>query len=249
MTSYLKKWPVIIVAAVLAAIFFFIQRQTHSLQAEGVKELTLSPTDVVIPRASVSRAPKGRRYYFEKDGDQYHLFFLTMGTSEKVIGDLPTFTKDSNLEFEGFTDVVSPSGTTTYASYTRYKGQDLVVSELYALKGNRAQKLLSNVRPAGINSLDKLIFLDPGYLDQRDNLYVLTRNATLCLVRDGQVIAKADVSGIGAQVPAIPSMFSDADNTYFLVPKLRPSGNSATGFGPVTENQIKGKYKINLPRQ
>src|ERR1700693_5793149 len=70
------------------------------------------------------------------------------------------------------------------------------------------------------------------YLDQRSNLYVLTLDGTLCVIRDGQIIAKADVRSIGVN-PALPSMFSDADNTYLLVPKML-SGKSNLA-GPISE--------------
>jgi hypothetical protein len=240
----------VLIAAVLAAIFF-IRSNPNYLKLAGVREITLSPTDIVIPRVEVNRVKQNTRYYFRQDGSRYQLYFLTKGTSEKVIGNLPTFTDKPDLEFGGFTDVVSPAGITTYASYEKYKSgwagsSNLVASELYALKHNRVQKVLSDIKPGGINCVDTLIPLGGACLDQRGNLYVLTGGGMLCVIQDGQIVAKADVSKIGAKQPAFPSMFSDAENTYFLVPKLFNRENSMTGAGPVSESQIKGKYKINF---
>jgi hypothetical protein len=260
MTAYLKKSPIIVIAAVLAVIFvFFIRANRDSLQLAGVKEFTLSPTDVEIPsvRSQTDRryvAKNSSRYVFRRDGDQDHLFFVNDGTFEKVIGDMPTRTASRDLDFRDFTDVVSPSGITTYFCYVEYKGGwvgsiNLVASDLYALKGNRVHKVLSHIQPAGISTyIEKRMSPTGTYLDQRDYLYALTLDSMLCVIQDGQIIAKADVSKIGAKQPALPSMFSDADNTYVLVPKLFDSQNSMGG-GPVNESNIKAKYKINLPRQ
>jgi hypothetical protein len=254
MKSYSKHWIAVAVVATVAALSatgFFMMPKAESLQLTDVKEITLSPTDVAIPRVELNRVKRETKYLCRLDGDQYRLYFIADGTHEDVLGDLPKLTSTSDLS--GFTDVMSLSGIITYAFYTKYEAaplgaSKLVASELYALRGNRAQKILANIKPGGINSLDKRIPLAGAYLDDRGNLYVLTLDAMLCVVRNGQVVAKADVSEIGAKRPAIPTMFSDVSNTYFLVPKLSDRDNSMTGFGPVSESQIKGKYKVNLPR-
>jgi hypothetical protein len=138
--------------------------------------------------------------------------------------------------------------TRSYASYIKFDAgplgsATLARSELYVLRGNRAEKIVSNIQPGGINAIDNDdIPLTAAYLDQRGNLYALTMDATLVVIRDGQIVAKGDVSKIGARYPAMPSMFSDATNTYFLVGTRRH-------YGPVREGEIKGKYKISLPVQ
>ena len=244
---------VLLVAVVVAASVSFIRSKAESLQLAGVKEITLSPSDVVIPRVEVTRVGENKRYYFRKDSFLYHLYFLTKGTSEEVVGDLPTFTKDPQLDFDGFTDVASSTGITTYTTYTTYKtyigGFDIDTIELYALKGNRIHKVLSNLRAAGINCQDTLIPIGGAYLDQRGNLYALTRDGVLCVILDGQIVGKADLRKVGVSPPpgqqAFPTMFSDADNTYLLVMKPWGRGRSVSG-GPVNESQVKAKYKVDF---
>jgi hypothetical protein len=254
MTNYLKKWPLIIltiIVALVAASYLIIRPKAHSPELGGVQEITLTPTDVAIPRVDLPWVTRPTNYLFQQDGAEYHLYFRNNDTLEKVIGDMPKFTDKPDLYFRGFTDVVSAAGITTYAYYEKYKtaalgSATLMASELYALKGNRVHKILSDIEPGGINSIDNHMIFLGAYLDRRDNLYVLTQNATLCVIRDGQVVGRADVGKVGAKRPALPSMFSDAENTYLLVPKLFNSENSMTGFGPVSEKSIEAKYKVNV---
>jgi hypothetical protein len=226
---------------------------SQSSELAGISELSLVPTNVAIPLQRVVAAsrpvPPEPRYVVRKDDSGYHLYFIDGDTYEPVAGPVPHLTASPDPDLEGFTDVLSASGTTTYATYVRYADASADslgprTSDLYALKDDRIERVLSQVDPAGIGSVDARIPLGGAYLDKRGTLYVMTMSGTLCVIRDGRVVAKADVTKIGGNRPAIPSMFSDHENTYFLVPRMLDRDNSMGGRGPKTEAQVRAKYRI-----
>ncbi|HEV3137723.1 MAG TPA: hypothetical protein VGZ26_07455, partial [Pirellulales bacterium] len=66
-------------------------------------------------------------------------------------------------------------------------------------------------------------------------------------IQGGQIIAKVDLRKIDISQQMIPSMFSDAENTYLLVPKVtRGRVGFSSWFGPVSEDMIIAKYRIDL---
>jgi hypothetical protein len=249
----------LLIAAVLIAVVFFTRSRLAPSEVANAKEITLSPSDVQLPsaqsqdRLNNKTLAQSERYVIRQDGSQYHLYFVGDGKDEKVIGEMPTLTRIKDNDFR-FIDVVSPSGITTYMSYVRFEGgwlgsTNLAASELYALKGNRAHKVLSHILPAGINNIDNRTGLN-GYPDKRGNLFVLTEDGTLCVIRDGQIVGKANVRKIGvppppAGQPAFPSMFSDAENTYLVVRKPWGGGNSVS-VGPVNENEVQAIYRVDF---
>jgi len=244
---------IVVLLGVLAVQHF--SRASQPAQLAGVPEFTLVPATVAVPalrqQAGSHAAETEARYVIRNEGNAYQLYLADGDSYEKVIGPTPPLTASPDPNFRGFTDVLSPSGTTTYAAYVKYQGAPidgvkLVASELYALKDNTIEQVLSNLDPAGIGSLDTRIPLGGAYLDWKGNLYVMTMDGTLCVIRDGRVVAKADVTKIGGHRPAIPSMFSDRNGTYFLVPKMLDQDNSMGGLGPKTEAQVRAKYKISL---
>ncbi len=89
--------------------------------------------------------------------------------------------------------------------------------------------------------MDKQIALKGAYLDKRGLLYVATMDGMLCAIHDGRVIGKVDLGTLGVKAPAIPSIFSDAENTYLLVPK-----DGTVHVGVVSESDIRSKYKLEL---
>ncbi len=211
----------------------------------GVPAISLSPTEVAVPsvRAQLARndVVVSSRYAV-RSGD---LFFVAGGLQEKVVGDVPPSMSPSDINARSMTDVASPSGITTYLSYVEYKSgmfsPQLARSDLYAISGNNAQRILPNVRPGGLNRVDKQIALKGAYLDKRGLLYVATMDGMLCAIHDGRVIGKVDLGTLGVKAPAIPSIFSDAENTYLLVPK-----DGTVHVGVVSESDIRSKYKLEL---
>ena len=152
-------------------------------------------------------------------------------------------------EFGGFIDVPSSSGVITYTSYAFYNrsngfagttgNESLADSGLYVIQGNRIQRILSDMNLHGIWSLDA--YPQSGeYLDKRGNLYVMTLSRVLCVIRDGKIVGKADISRlIGPYAEA--GMFSDNENTYFLVPKMFGEQKSENSFN---EDTTEAKYRI-----
>jgi hypothetical protein len=234
--------------SVLAARF--VVRDAGPSPLPGVPEFALVPTTIAIPsgRSPAARriSPSDTRYVIRNEGDGNHLFLVDGDSYDRVIGTTPTLVAGADSDFRGFTDVLSPSGTTTYAIYIKHDGPKPIASDLYALTDNRSERILSNVDPAGIGSLDSRIPLGGAYLDWKGNLYVMTLGGTLCVIRDGRVVGQADVTKIGGHRPAIPSMFSNPAGTYFLVPKMLDQDNSMGGLGPKTESETRAKYKISL---
>jgi hypothetical protein len=244
-------------ATLVALVWLFgVRLFAHPAQPTdlvGISELSLLPSDVPIPLqhplAASRPVPPDPRYVVRKDDNGYHLYFIDGDSYEPVTGAVPRLTASPDPNLDGFTDVLSASGTTTYAIYVRYTGASAdslgpTTSDLYALKDDRIERVLSRVDPVGIGSLDARIPLGGAYLDKRGSLYVMTLSGTLCAIRDGRVVAKSDVTKIGGNRPAIPSMFSDHQNTYFLVPKMLDRDNSMGGWGPKTEAQVRAKYRI-----
>jgi hypothetical protein len=261
-TSYVQKWSFVLVATIgtlAVALFFFIDATAQSSQLARVKELVLSPSDVKLASvqsqlasARANRPVPSTLYSVRQDGSQCHFYFVGGGSPEKVTGEMPKLESPKDVSFRGLTDVASATGVMTYTTYVQYGtlpfgAARLVASDLYALKGNRIHKVVSHIQPGCINGIDKRTLLSGCYVDQRGNLFTITENGTLCVVEGGQIIAKSDVRKIGVRPPLNPSMFSDAENTYLLVPKVIERGKTIFTYGgPVTENEIVAKYRIDL---
>ena len=221
----------------------------------GVRTIALSPSNVQLPNRwplplSLGRS-KSSQYIFGGDKSGYHLYFVGNSTSQEVIGD-PFSSERSKLlnpsNFGGFLDVPSSSGIITYTSYAFYdsvKGiggmgsEVLVDSGLFALQGNRIRRLLRDIDPHGLFALDAHQNSSE-YLDKRGNLFVMTTSRVLCVIRDGHVVAKADVSQLTGAYSK-PGMFSDNENTYFLVPKMFEVRTSLHNFN---EDTTQAKYRI-----
>jgi len=248
----LKRRIILIIVAVYC--ISFLKCSHASDQANDVKVITLSESDVALPsghsQLDLRRVDKrNTNYIFKREGDEDHLYFVTGNDSQEVVGDVPIMKgnqawRHPGSDFSWFID--GPRGeAVTYVTYTKIRGEGAAeAADLYVLQGNKMNKLLSHLRVAAINGLDTRTPINC-YVDKRGYLYALTQDEILYVIGDGRILGKADVSNIGANPPAIPSMFSDDENTYFLVPKLFNSMNSMTSYGFVAESQLKAKYKIN----
>lgn len=257
------KWSFVSVAtigALIAAVLLIIEATAHSLQLEGVREVALTSTNIKLASVQAqlastraNRPVSSTLYSVRRDGAQCHIYFVHDGLFEKVTGEAPQLASPKDTNFRGLTDVMSSAGVTTYATYVKFAplpfgDARLVASDLYALKGNRIHKVVSHIRPGCIHGIDRLTLLSGCYVDQRGNVFTMIENGTLCVIKEGQIIAKADLRKLGVRPQENPSMFSDAKHTYLLVPRVMISENGtyATHVGPVTEKEIIAKYRIDL---
>lgn len=213
----------------------------------------LTPVNVVlrvIPVRQQDSLPSDSRYVFRREAG-HDVLYIVDGTPQQVVGDVPEVTpvfpgETPGAGFSRFVVVATAHDTSTYATYVRFRstftgGSATAVSNLYMLRGREMRLVVSDIDPGALQSLDRRSATSV-YVDARGNLFALTSSGMLCLVRAGRVVATIDVHAVGGVRPAMPGMFSDAANTYFVVPKLHDSENSMV----IGERTTAGRYRVGL---
>jgi hypothetical protein len=188
---------------------------------EGVPEISLSPAQIEIPYID-NRSKERVEETWARDPIVRELFKDPSGLSFsfRVRDDL-TYVRH----------YTGPADMFTWFSS----------SELYAVRGNEKQKLLSNVRD-DIQGLD--IHAHGFYLDRRKNLFVPTMDGTLFRITGSRVTGK--ITGI-AKLPIRIGMFSDASATYLVVPKTLDALNCSEIFGgPRGKDSFVAIFRLNI---
>ena len=197
---------------VIAILYFNYSSAAGARELGRVKEITLSPTNVAIPayasevweKTPFAREHRNLKYVTRKK----HLYHVENGAFQEVTGDMPLLVDTTTYNyhtayFSWFIDVTSSEGIKTYAAYpiyphAKFSPYVLETSDLYGLNGDRIKKLISHIREGAFNKLDCPLAIS-AYLDKRGNLFVLTDDGMLYVIRDSQIIAKADVAKLGAE--------------------------------------------------